>query len=652
MKLKTYLYKVIPILLGMTLLLGALAPMPVKAINIWQVYADAKAAKENKQYARAIELFSQLVPEFKSEGSNTNVALMYNNMADCQIELGQVDEAVHSWEQEAIYWGYDGAVQEQVAANRRANLARSTIELYTEVSSGAAVDSLYHHAKYEPMVGAYLGAYAELDEKVHNPMTGKPFYTEGMTDLTGKKHASFLLYSMWGTPFTTYSGHVRKAKEAGTALQIALQPIKGLEAVQDDSYLRTYAKEVQKAGIPVFLRFANEMNGNWTEWYGNPQLYIEKFRLVSKVFKEEAPNAVLVWSPNYFPVDNIEDYYPGDDYVDWVGVSMYHSPTPSLDPLGKGVDRVSYVEKLDQVYKLYSDRKPIMISEGAVAYTSSDEGNKDVTPWAVANIRQFYASLAMKYPKIKAVYWFNNNVDTGTIKNYYKLSSNQPFLNAYKSAIQNSFYLSNIGDKSPITYLPASAGIAPRKVKLQSYVKTFDPEITKVRYSVNGKEIGTALQPPYALEYNFLPYRSQEVTIQVDAFEKSGRVVTKKFTATVGSGNVQFNGETVDFDSQPQIHKARMYVPIRQLIDSLDAKVGWNGETSTVTISKDGQKLELKIGSTTAYKNGQPFKLEAAPYLRNKRTYVPISFIAADGFGLETRWNPDTFTANFVTPHK
>ena len=72
----------------------------------------------------------------------------------------------------------------------------------------------------------------------------------------------------------------------------------------------------------------------WIPWYDEPAKYIEKLRLVSLIMKEEEPNAAMVWSPNFWPNDNIDEYDPGDEYVDWVGFSAVDaevSPPPPCD---------------------------------------------------------------------------------------------------------------------------------------------------------------------------------------------------------------------------------------------------------------------------------------------------------------------------------
>ena len=46
---------------------------------------------------------------------------------------------------------------------------------------------------------------------------------------------------------------------------------------------------------PIFIRFAGEMNGEWTPYHGDPELYRQKFRLVYRVLKAAAPKTALIW---------------------------------------------------------------------------------------------------------------------------------------------------------------------------------------------------------------------------------------------------------------------------------------------------------------------------------------------------------------------
>ena len=140
--------------------------------------------------------------------------------------------------------------------------------------------------------------------------------------------------------------------------------------------------------IGFYAQFNPEMNGSWVRWHGNPALYIEKFRLISRVMKEEAPNVAMVWTPNSNPENQIERYYPGDAWVDWVGVNMYNVRFFNGD-VKQPADRVNPLDLLDYVYKTYAARKPIMIAEyGATHYSAA--GKVDTTALAIAKMNMLY----------------------------------------------------------------------------------------------------------------------------------------------------------------------------------------------------------------------------------------------------------------------
>jgi hypothetical protein len=103
--------------------------------------------------------------------------------------------------------------------------AYSDISLYIERPAVEAGNRFYSGGKYEPKVGSLLGMYAEADAAVHNPMTGRPFYFEGVPELTGKKHAMYMIYIQYGVnDLSLYKNHFAKAKGTGVGLQVALQP--------------------------------------------------------------------------------------------------------------------------------------------------------------------------------------------------------------------------------------------------------------------------------------------------------------------------------------------------------------------------------------------------------------------------------------------
>ncbi|MCI4066907.1 beta-mannanase [Micromonospora sp. R77] len=100
-----------------------------------------------------------------------------------------------------------------------------------------------------------------------------------------------------------------------------------------DSYLLSWARGIGSLGYPVAIRFAHEMNGGWYPWgeriNGNrPGDYVRAWRHVYDLFRDAGTdNVVWVWSPNARwtgSKQGLAELYPGDGYVDWIGVSGYY----------------------------------------------------------------------------------------------------------------------------------------------------------------------------------------------------------------------------------------------------------------------------------------------------------------------------------------
>lgn len=103
------------------------------------------------------------------------------------------------------------------------------------------------------------------------------------------------------------------------------------------------------------------------------------------------------------------------------------------------------------------------------------------------------------------------------------------------------------------------------------------------------------------------------------------------------------DGVQIDFDQQPIIQDDRTLVPLRGVFEALGATVYWNNDTRSVTAYKDDTTIELAIGSSTMYVNGQPKYLDVAGQIINDRTMVPLRAIS-EAFGSIVYWDNDTRT--------
>ncbi len=320
-------------------------------------------------------------------------------------------------------------------------------------------------APYEPESGCYVGAYIELDSRINGDV-------EAFQELVGKDHATFFRYVGYGQPFPFQ--WVKMLRDAGVVPHIAWEPNDGLSAVRDDEYLRGWAEAARHAGVPIFLRYASEMNGTWQAYSGNPAEYIKKWRLVYRVMKQTAPNVVMIWCPFATPRPNIPSYYPGDDYVDWVGVNIYSvlhqdgdvTKPPTEDP----------VALLSYVYNLYADRKPIAICEyGATHYCRAEQ--KDVTDFGTAQMSRLYTALVEQFPRVRMINWFSvDAISDDLADNNYSLTGNSRVLDLYRSLIAEPHFLSAVVDSTgrvavtgeaaetvigPVTTTPAVAVVPP-----------------------------------------------------------------------------------------------------------------------------------------------------------------------------------------------
>lgn len=205
-----------------------------------------------------------------------------------------------------------------------------------------------------------------------------------------------------------------------------------------DAIINDFAIKAKAYNQPFFLRFAHEMNGNWYAWSGaqtgnNPQKYIDAWRYVWNKFQAVgATNVVWVWAPNWNSVpdlawNNLQNYYPGDAYVDWVGVDFY----------GLRYDDVAVATNLDAVYIPYSASKPIMIAETSAADCANYVPG--VTRTKAQWITELFATLSSR-PAVRAFLWFNEN-KTGEA-NWTITSCPSPATqNAYKAGVADPRYI-------------------------------------------------------------------------------------------------------------------------------------------------------------------------------------------------------------------
>jgi mannan endo-1,4-beta-mannosidase len=201
-----------------------------------------------------------------------------------------------------------------------------------------------------------------------------------------------------------------------------------------DSYIRSWATSARTWGHPFFLRFDWEMNGNWFPWSvgvnGNTAAqYVAAWQHVHDIFTSVgATNVTWVWCPNIDPSNrwaSLPSTYPGDAYVDWVGLDGYNwdSPWMSFDQLFRST--------YDQLVTTVAPRKPVVIGE-----TASTEHGGSKAAWITDLLA---TQLPDAYPQVKAFLWFDK-VDSGM---NWPLESSLSATAAFAAGIGSDSYVAN-----------------------------------------------------------------------------------------------------------------------------------------------------------------------------------------------------------------
>jgi hypothetical protein len=190
-----------------------------------------------------------------------------------------------------------------------------------------------------------------------------------------------------------------------------------------DSMLRERARMVRALGFSIFLRPMHEMNGTWYPWCCDPEHYRAAWRRIHSIFEDEgADNVAWVWSPTA-SVGGWRDYYPGDDYVDWIGVSAYNWGSTRAPWTWRSLTGI-----LSPFYAEFAaSDKPIMLAEVA-----SVEQGGDKAAWVIAAA----AALEERFPAVKA--WIHQEYPDGDAD--WRIGSSEESLEAYRRVARDPYF--------------------------------------------------------------------------------------------------------------------------------------------------------------------------------------------------------------------
>ncbi len=175
-----------------------------------------------------------------------------------------------------------------------------------------------------------------------------------------------------------------------------------------DADLDRWMQAAARFETPILAEFGTEMNGEWFQWNARwngrrkgAARFAAAYRHIIDLARENgATNIVWVFHVNWAdsperPWNRLENYYPGDDYIDWTGISLYSMQAPFEDEPTAFAEITRTLARLRQL----APEKPVIIAEFG---TDVHNPREPAAPWAA---RALDLILSGRYPIIGFSWW-------------------------------------------------------------------------------------------------------------------------------------------------------------------------------------------------------------------------------------------------------
>lgn len=278
----------------------------------------------------------------------------------------------------------------------------------------------YYGAVGEPVAGAHTGMCDSFDPSISSgALVYVEFSREKMEkyDFRVPDKAENSLEIAWNIPTSGLNIEMFSAIANGDYDEYIIENLTWLQTVVPDT---------------VFLRFAAEVNcwGVISTYAADGRLeefidqYKAAFAHIAEMRDVYAPKAAMIYSVT--EVSNVyvdhTTFYPGDDFVDFVGVSAYNnksskatmewgSYTDAFNGIGNYENPIT---KLKRIVDSFGDVKPILITECGFCYDSTK--SEQTAEHAEEMLRYFYTYVNMVFPQVKGVFYFNTNFGGNSYK--------------------------------------------------------------------------------------------------------------------------------------------------------------------------------------------------------------------------------------------
>lgn len=502
--------------------------------SFWAPADRYQAALDSNDKNGIISAGSEIVSILQNEEKNEQVMTILGSklydMGYAYESLGGIQNHIKAGECFEKYIEYGKALgwnDGVKIAEQKSMQFKPSIDIYTPTSE----TQKYYGAVNEPEKGVLYGQVSE----------------------TFKENESMILIYLeyGGSADFTWPNHIfSEARKSGKAVELALNfPQEGNQLssiISDNDYINSLtALLTNNKDIPIFLRIGAEVNV-WTN-KADPQQFIEAFRKIASAAKKVGGNIATVWSVMHTSEwsTNFNDYYPGDEYVDWVGISAYankyflaknwpasESHNPIVYKAGDAADSVLMIR---DIVNLYGDRKPIMLAECGSAYYTKGEINEYSTDWAVTSLKRMYSMIPIVYPQVKLIAYFNKNMPDEL--NYYDLNGCSELNAAYSEITKSPWFIQNsAASKAEKAYKHITDEIsATGSIELYAYPHVYGDDLPTVNYYIDGNWVGAVSALPYNKTIDISSYSSGSHKLTAEVSSGGEYITSKDYTLNVSA---------------------------------------------------------------------------------------------------------------------
>jgi hypothetical protein len=271
------------------------------------------------------------------------------------------------------------------------------------------------HASLPPTLASYLGVFEPGAPPSYDPIADFAVAAGREPNLVG-------YYSGWAQPFDTSFAQTLHQHHVIPFVQIdpTDASIAAIANGTYDDYLRSYADSVRGFAQAVAIGFGHEMNAPWYSWgykHTLPATFVAAWRHLVTLFRSAgADNVTWVWTiqADESGTRPIAAFWPGAQYVNWVGIDgYYYRPSDTF--------AIVFGRTIDQVRTLTS--KPVLLSETAVG-PAAGQSNK---------IQDLFQGMAAY--KTLGLVWFDKAQHGGILHQDWRIEDSGPAETFFQLAV-------------------------------------------------------------------------------------------------------------------------------------------------------------------------------------------------------------------------